>query len=205
MVAILDYGFGNLKSVYNALYVLGEDPVFISNPCELEGVERLIVPGVGSFDTAMGKLERGGWPGALLAFAAAGRPLLGICLGMQILSEFGEEGAGVAGLGLVPGRVIMLSPDSGLNIPHAGWNTVKIKSGHPVFEGLPPQSDFYFVHSYCYDCNSDDLVLGETDYGGVFCSVVGCGNVLGVQFHPEKSQKRGLKILENFCAWDGKC
>ena len=116
-----------------------------------------------------------------------------------------EENERARGLGLIPGQILSFPDSSGLDVPHAGWNTARLRSGHPVFSGLPEHSDFYFVHSYRFVCAEPEHVWGTTDYGEDFCSVVGSQNVLGVQFHPEKSQKKGLRLLENFCEWDGKC
>lgn len=205
MIAILDYGFGNVKSVWNALDALGEDPELVDNGADLAQASHLIIPGVGAYDVAMAELRRRQLVDSVREYVSSGRPLLGICLGMQLLGDSGEEGEGSDGFGFVPGQVLRFSPELNLNVPHAGWNTTRLKDGHPVFEGLPAESDFYFVHSYRFVCDYPEHVQGTTGYGEDFCSVVGRANVLGVQFHPEKSQKKGLRVLENFCGWDGTC
>jgi len=205
VIAILDYGFGNVKSVWNALDALGEDPYLAAEGKELDQATHLIIPGVGSYDVAMAELQARDLFEPVACYVRSGRPLLGICLGMQLLGDYGEEGKGARGLGLIPGQILSFPDSSGLDVPHAGWNTARLRSGHPVFSGLPEHSDFYFVHSYRFVCAEPEHVWGTTDYGEDFCSVVGSQNVLGVQFHPEKSQKKGLRLLENFCEWDGKC
>lgn len=204
MIAILDYGFGNLKSVWNALDALGEDPVVVLEGPSLDEASHLVIPGVGSYDSAMKELLERDLVGPLHAFAASGRPILGICLGMQLLGDSSEEGDSAQGLGLVQGKVEQFRPELDIDVPHAGWNTTQFIGEHPVFQGLPSSSDFYFVHSYRFNCDAKK-VYGTTHHGEEFCSVIGAENVLGVQFHPEKSQRKGLRILENFCAWDGKC
>lgn len=204
MIAILDYGFGNVKSVWNALDALGEEPLLVSEGSALDDATHLIIPGVGAYDVAMGELCRRSLIAPLRTFVASGRPLMGICLGMQLLGDSGEEGRGAQGLGFVNGEVRRFSPDLDIDVPHAGWNTAQFRVDHPVFRGLPRASDFYFVHSYRFGAEVDQI-YGTTHHGEEFCSVIGNGNVLGVQFHPEKSQKKGLRVLENFCGWDGKC
>ena len=204
MIAILDYGFGNLKSVWNALDALGEEPVIVSDGSSLNDAHHLIIPGVGSYDSAINELLNRDLVGSLHGFAKSGRPILGICLGMQLLGDSSEEGDGAQGLGLVKGKVERFRPELEIDIPHAGWNTTQFIREHPVFQGLPLKSDFYFVHSFRFSCEAK-RVYGTTHHGEEFCSVIGYENVLGVQFPPEKSQRKGLRILENFCSWDGQC
>lgn len=205
MIGIVDMEMGNLRSVSNAVHSLGFDPKIVRGPEELDEVTHLIVPGVGAYSTAMRHLERQGLKDALVAYAASGRPLLGICLGMHLLSTEGDEGGRTAGLGLVPGRVVRLEPGAGLAVPHVGWNNADFRAPHPVLDKVRSGSDFYFVHSYQFVCNREADVLGSTDYGPRLVSVLGRGNVVGFQFHPEKSQANGLRLIENFCDWDGRC
>lgn len=203
MIGILDMDMGNLRSVANAVYQLGFDPEVVTQPAGLDGVSHLIIPGVGQFATAMRHIQALELYEPVRAFAASGRPVLGICLGMQLLAGTGSEGGEHAGLGLVPGQVRRLS--DGLRIPHVGWNRAILCRSHPVLGGLKPDRDFYFVHSYAYCCDDAADVVAETDYGSRFASIVGRGNVIGFQFHPEKSQVNGLRLIENFCNWDGQC
>lgn len=202
IVTIVDYGMGNLRSVSNSVYEVGYDPVIVSDPRDLKGASHVILPGVGSFKAASDLIFLNGWAAALQEHCKSGKPLLGICLGMHMLATFGEEGGGSAGLGLVPGRIRKI-PSTSLRVPHVGWNTVALTQSHPIFEDIKPGRDFYFVHSYYYDVASSDLCVGVTDYGFDFCSVVAKGNVVGMQFHPEKSQRNGLALLEAFLRWDG--
>lgn len=195
---------GNLRSAYNAVYENGFDPVFVDGNDDFDDLTHLIVPGVGNFSAVMGHLEDKGVADRIRTFAGTGRPVLGICAGMQLLAERGVEGGETRGLGLVHGRVERL-PEDGQVLPHVGWSTVKFRFDHPVLENVKPGRDFYFVHSYALFTDRDDEFLGETEYGVPFASIVTRGNVVGFQFHPEKSQANGLKLIENFCLWDGKC
>jgi len=201
MIGIVDYGAGNLASVRNAFERLDHDATVVTEPGGLAGVERLILPGVGSFRRAMEMLNSGGWTAPLRDYAAAGRPLMGICLGMQLLFERGEEDGSTAGLGLIAGDVTRLQPAPGFKVPHVGWNSLTQQRPHALLAGLKPQVDFYFVHSYHCVPRHDGDVIAQSDYGGAFVSGVAHDNVAGVQFHPEKSQPMGLKILENFAGW----
>jgi glutamine amidotransferase len=205
MIGIVDYGAGNLASVRNAFEHLGHDAVVCSSPQELESCGRIILPGVGSFRSAMNRLNSLGWTPALRQQAKAGKPLLGICLGMQLLFGIGEEHGPSEGLALLPGKVVRLTPEPPCRIPHVGWNSLKSIRPHPLLVGIKPQVDFYFVHSF--HCVPDDnaTVLATCDYGGEFVAVVGRDNVAGMQFHPEKSQPSGMRILENFADWNPSC
>lgn len=205
MIGIIDYGMGNLCSVANALDYLGLEAEIVDNPCRLGAHDRLILPGVSSFAIAMRSLDASGWSDALRQKAADGIPLLGICLGMQLIFDIGEEHGITAGLGLIPGRVVPLNPASPCRVPHVGWNGLSYPRRHPLFEGVKEHVDFYFVHSYQCEPALEETVLARCDYGGEFVAAVGRKNVVGVQFHPEKSQDMGLKILENFAGWDGTC
>ncbi|MGE0483650.1 MAG: imidazole glycerol phosphate synthase subunit HisH [Gammaproteobacteria bacterium] len=205
MIGILDNGMGNLRSVWNAVYELGYDPVLVEDDTTLDDLSHLVIPGVGHFGSAMRNLVATGRDHRIVEFAASGRPILGICLGMQLLASRGTEGGDTAGLGLIPGAVTLLPAADGLRLPHVGWNTVHVRHAHPVFRGLKPNRDFYFVHSYAMRCDADTDWLAETDYGEPFTCIAGRANVIGFQFHPEKSQVSGLLLLKNFCAWDGTC
>ena len=197
MIAVVDYGAGNLRSVELALERLGEPPCITRNPDELLAADGVILPGVGAFSEAMQALAASGVIPALQEVARQGTPLLGICLGMQALFEGSEEGPGVQGLGLIPGRVRRL-PDCGLKIPHMGWNHLVPAKGSPLLKGLPEQPYVYFVHSFACEAADAADVLTVTSYGVAFHSAVQRGNVMGMQFHPEKSGKAGAALLRNF-------
>jgi len=205
MIGILDADLGNLRSLSNALFSLGYDFKIVSSGDGFDSLTHLIIPGVGSYYTAMGNIDRQGLRQPIRRFAQSGRPLLGICLGLQVLCGSGEEVQPTEGLGLLAGRVIPFSRDSGLPVPHVGWNSVHQRASHPVFAKVKADVDFYFVHSYYYSSDHPQTIFATTDYGIEFCSVAVSGNVLGFQFHPEKSQTNGLRLLENFCEWDGRC
>ena len=205
MIGILDADIGNLRSISKAVYSLGHDFVLVDKPSLLGGVSHLIIPGVGSFTDAMRRIEERDLKRPTREFAARGKPVLGICLGMQLLAARGEEGGDSAGLELIPGRVVRMAPGEGHRIPHVGWNSVHFQRQHPVLRHLRDGIDFYFVHSYSFSSSDPSTVLGITEYGRPFVSISGWKNVVGFQFHPEKSQDNGLRLLENFCAWDGRC
>ena len=196
MIAIIDYGAGNLRSVANALLKLGYRPKITSNPDELEAAQAVILPGVGAGADTMANLRRLGLVNPICRLIAAGRPFFGICIGLQVLFTGTEEGGWHECLGVVPGRVKRLA--AGLKIPHMGWNQVKQRIAHPVFDGIPDEANFYFVHSYHVVPEDKSLVAGETEYGMTMCSVIARGNLVGTQFHPEKSGEVGLKIYGNF-------
>lgn len=205
MIGILDLDIGNLRSVANAVAEGGFDPLTVAGADGLDRATHMIVPGVGHFGAAMARLRERGLVGPLRAFAASGRPLMGLCLGMQLLAALGTEGGETEGLGLVPGAVRRLPDAPGLPVPHVGWNAVSARRAHPVLDGLKPDRDFYFVHSYAFEVEDERDLVAVTDYGRPVAAVVGRGNVVGCQFHPEKSQVNGLRIVENFCRWDGTC
>ena len=204
-VGILDLDMGNLRSVSNAIDSLGYDCGFVSTPEELDGITHLVIPGVGSFHTAMRRVNERNLYGGVRAFATSGKPVLGLCLGMQLLGSKGDEGEVTRGLDLIPGDVQRLDERLVPAVPHVGWNSVDSVSAHPVLDGIRSGVDFYFVHSYHLAAGEPDTVLGTTEYGQRFASIVGGGNVVGFQFHPEKSQASGLRLIDNFCRWDGKC
>lgn len=205
MIGIVDVGFGNLGSLMQAVYNLGYDPILVSEPERISDISHLLLPGVGAFSNAIDQLNKTGMYYSIQDFAQSGRPLLGICLGMQLLASEGVEGGYAVGLGLVPGKVIPIKSAPGLRIPHVGWNEAHQLKKHPLLRGIRDDIDFYFVHSYCFVTDNPDDRYAQTEYGENFCSIVGRENVLGVQFHPEKSQRNGLQILDNFCGWNGKC
>ena len=204
MIGILDFGMGNLRSVANAVYQNGFDPVFIKTAADFDNISHLILPGVGNFSAAVPEINNRQLWQPILNFVASGRPLLGTCLGMQLLMSNGEEGGSYLGLGLIPGKVTRLK-GGGLRVPHVGWNTLNVDKAHPIFQNIKSGRDFYFVHSYAVVCDHESDLLASTDYGGSVPAVVGRANVVGVQFHPEKSQLNGLRLIESFCQWDGEC
>lgn len=204
VIGLLDYGMGNINSVCNSLSYLGYDPVIVTSPQEIELCTHLIVPGVGSYTQAMSNIRALGMDQGIIAHAQQSKPLLGICLGMQILSETGNEGGRVKGLGLIPGQVEFLDLVD-LPVPHVGWNSLHFYSDHPLFDKLKRHVDFYFVHSYFFSATNSQDVLASTEYGKQFSAIVGKNSTVGIQFHPEKSQDNGLLLIENFCEWDGRC
>jgi glutamine amidotransferase len=197
-VCILDYGSGNVASVFNAFNRL-EIPVLVSNsPADLKNSTHIVLPGVGSFDKSMNKINRALPLDMLAQLVSQNMPFLGICVGMQVLASTSTEGNPIPGLGYFDAQVRKL-PSDGLPIPHIGWNNVYSKESLGIFAGIDQGTDFYFVHSYFVDLPLDsDNVAATTDYGGHFPSVIANGNLFGVQFHPEKSQAAGLKLLSNF-------
>lgn len=199
MIGIVDYGRGNLRSVEKALLKLGYSARILENPEELGGVKGIILPGVGAFADAMAALEEQGWIKPLLHYAESGHPILGICLGMQVLFEIGEEHGEHKGLGLLPGRVVKFP--IGRKVPHMGWNTLAQEKPCFLLEGIPDEAYFYFVHSYYALSEEKEILIGMSDYGVRFPALVGRDNVWGAQFHPEKSSPWGLKLLENFGRW----
>jgi len=196
VIAIVDYGAGNLRSVVNAISRLGYRPRITNSPSEVLNARALILPGVGAAADTMENLKALGLASSIRQFIAEGRPFLGICLGLQILFTGTEEGGWYECLGIIPGRVRKLPP--GLKVPHMGWNQVKQRLSHPVFDGIPDEANFYFVHSYYVEPDDSSLVAGETDYGIPICSVLARGNLVATQFHPEKSGEMGLRMYDNF-------
>ena len=194
-IVIIDYESGNLRSVARAVEQAGVTPTVTSNLGALDSADGVILPGVGSGPAAMSALQSRGLVRPLLDYIAGGRPFLGVCLGLQLLLDATDEGDADC-LGLVPGRVRRL-PD-GLKVPHMGWNTVRFQREHPLWEGIPQDSHFYFVHSYYADPDERDDVAGLTEYGVPFCSIYARDNVVATQFHPEKSGDTGLRIYANF-------
>ena len=196
-VAIIDYGVGNLRSVEKAFAANGHEAIVTGDEEELRTAERLVLPGVGAFAACMNALRNHGFIDFIRDRAAAGTPLLGVCVGMQLLFEESEEFGTTAGLGLLKGRVRRFSCDD-LVVPQVGWNRINQSRQHPLFAGIANNSFCYFVHSYFCEPVKSEVVVGETSYGVTYASVVAEGNICGVQFHPEKSQSVGLKMLANF-------
>jgi glutamine amidotransferase len=194
-LAIVDFGAGNLRSVAKVLERLGFPATITHDPDVVLNAQGVILPGVGSSGAAMTALEERGLVEPLRQLAARGTPLFGVCLGMQLFMDSSEEDPKPC-LGIVPGRVKKLSPS--LKVPHMGWNQVALREGHPLFQGVPSHSNFYFVHSYYAVPDDPSLVLGTTDYDVTFCSVLAKGNLVAAQFHPEKSGPMGLKLYDNF-------
>ncbi len=202
-IGVINYGAGNFGSVWNALTHLELDPVEVRAPSDLDGVSHAVLPGVGAFGAAMDCLDNSDWGGAVRHhIETSGKPFLGICVGMQVLADEGQEFDTRAGLGIVGGRVVRIAPDgSRLPIPHVGWSPVSWTAGCPLFDGLPPMCSFYFVHSYELQPAAPDVVVATCDYGGPLAAAIQHDHVFGVQFHPEKSQRDGLKLLRNFAKW----
>ena len=202
-IAIIDYGMGNLHSVQKGFEKVGADASIITAPDEVANADKLVLPGVGAFRDAIATLKDKGFVDPVKSFIDSGKPFLGICLGLQMLFDISYEDGEYQGLGIVPGKVVRFDfagrPDENeLKIPHMGWNRLQIKPGNPLFEGLPNESYVYFVHSYYVVPNDDAVVATTTDHGIQFCSSIKRDNLFATQFHPEKSQAIGLKILENF-------
>jgi imidazole glycerol phosphate synthase, glutamine amidotransferase subunit len=199
-VAIIDYGVGNLRSVEKAFAATGQEAIVTSNKVELQKAERLVLPGVGAFAACMSALHEYGLVDLVLERVKDGVPMLGVCVGMQMLFEGSEEFGKSEGLGLLKGRVRRFSDD--LIVPQVGWNRIHQNRQHALFSGIVDDSFFYFVHSYFCEPEDDELIVGETSYGRNYASVVASKNVCGVQFHPEKSQAVGLKMLANFATFE---
>jgi imidazole glycerol-phosphate synthase subunit HisH len=198
-VSLVAYGLGNLGSVVNMLKRAGSEVRLVGTPDEILASERVLLPGIGAFDEGMSRLRDQDLVTPLKEFAASGRPLFGICLGMQLLLDGSEEGE-ADGLGLIPGHSVRFSETDGLRVPHMGWNTVEPTRSDPLIDGLPDESRFYFVHSYRVVPDRGQDELGVTTYGARFASMIRAGNVMGAQFHPEKSHAFGMTIMRNFAA-----
>jgi glutamine amidotransferase len=202
MIAIVDYGAGNLGSIEKALRYIGAEAILTHDPAEAAAADGLVLPGVGAFGHCMSGLESADMRGAVLDFVGSGRPFLGICVGLQMLFTESVEMGSRQGLGVIPGRVIRFGDTVGadLKIPQIGWNSVRYRPGAALFAGIPQETRFYFVHSYYPAPESETVVSATADYGGDFCCAVEVGNVHATQFHPEKSGSAGLAVLRNFAA-----
>ncbi|MGD9118717.1 MAG: imidazole glycerol phosphate synthase subunit HisH [Dehalococcoidia bacterium] len=196
MLVIIDYGAGNLRSVYKAVGKLGFDAKLTTNPDDVMAADAVILPGVGAGEDTMNALKKLGMVSAIKQYVDESRPFLGICIGMQVLFTGTEEGGWHECLDIVGGRVVKLP--EGNKIPHMGWNQVKQKVNHPVFTGIPDNTNFYFVHSFYGKPDDESVIAAETEYGAVIPSVIIKGNLVATQFHPEKSGDPGLKFYDNF-------
>jgi len=202
MVVIIDYQAGNLTSVVRSLKVLGVEAEVTQDPAVVARAARIVFPGVGAAGTAMAILKELHLDAALRTAMDQGVPILGICLGAQVVLDYSEENDTPC-LGLLPGRTRALPRQPGLKIPHMGWNKVEFLREHAIFKGLPADAEYYFVHSYYPSPAEESMVLGVTEHGSRFPSVMGRRNLVATQFHPEKSGRFGLQLLENFLGWDG--
>ena len=207
MIAIVDYKAGNLTSVLLAFKALNVEAQITSDPGVVAAADRVVFPGVGAAGDAMQHLHEMKLLQPLRDAVDSGKPFLGICLGTQIILEHSEEDGGVDTAGILPGKVIRFRPSSKWDkIPQMGWNAVHVVRDHPVFDGIEDESEFYFVHSFYPAPASDDLILGQSTYADVtFASAMSRNNLVATQFHPERSGRIGLRVLENFSRWDGSC
>jgi imidazole glycerol-phosphate synthase subunit HisH len=197
-IVVVDYDAGNLRSVQRALEAVGQRPVVTSNPRDVERAEALVLPGVGSAQDCMRKLDARGLIQPLREYAASGRPFLGVCVGLQLLFDGSEEGGGVECLGILPGMVKRFPGGPGVKVPQIGWNSVSFSRDHPLLRDIPDGSYFYFVHSYYADPAEREITIGSAEHGVEFAAIVARDNVLATQFHPEKSADRGVRIYANF-------
>ena len=203
MIAIIDYDAGNLKSVEKALLALGEDVLVTRDREKLLAADKVILPGVGNFGDAMEKLKSYGLVPVIHELAEMGKPFLGICLGLQLLFERSDEAPGVEGLGILKGEIVRIPDGEELKVPHIGWNSLHLQNGGRLFRNLPEEPYVYFVHSCYLKAGEPEIVKATTEYGVTIDASVEQGNVFACQFHPEKSSRVGLKILENFAKLEG--
>jgi imidazole glycerol-phosphate synthase subunit HisH len=199
-ITVVDYGAGNMRSVQRALEAVGERVIVTDDPREVDRATGLVLPGVGSAQDAMRAIKRLGLVEPLQAYVASGRPFLGVCVGLQLLFEASEEGGGVECLSILPGVVRRFPNQPGLKVPQIGWNAVWLKYDHPLLDGIPNGTHFYFVHSYYAEPSEPEMSLGLADYGVDFAAIVAHENVVATQFHPEKSANMGLRLYRNFAA-----
>ena len=199
MIAVIDYDAGNLKSVEKALQYLGEECIVTRDKEKLLKADKIILPGVGAFGDAMEKLHKFGLVDVIHKLVKENKPFLGICLGLQLMFESSEEGPGVKGLGLLPGKIVKFPEKEGFKIPHMGWNSIDVKEGSRLFKGVSNNSYVYFVHSYYLQAENENDVAATTEYITHVHASVEHDNIFACQFHPEKSGDVGLRILKNFC------
>lgn len=198
MISIIDYQMGNLLSVQKGFERVGHSAQITDDVGLIAESEKLVLPGVGAFGDAMSELSRRKLIDPICAAIESGTPFLGICLGLQLLFEYSEEGGRHDGLGILPGKVVRFELDAPFKVPHMGWNQAQIRRPSPILDGIPEGTHFYFVHSYFVVPEDEQVVSVETDYGASFCAMVSRDNLFATQFHPEKSQTDGLRILKNF-------
>ncbi|MFI4874430.1 MAG: imidazole glycerol phosphate synthase subunit HisH [Blastopirellula sp. JB062] len=202
MITIIDYQMGNLRSVQKAIEKVGHHAAISSDPREIAQAERIILPGVGAFEDAIAELQRRDLVNPIKDHLAAGKPLLGICLGLQLLFDVSDEGGEHEGMGILPGKVVRFQVPAELKVPHMGWNQISYRHQPPIFAGIAEQSHFYFVHSYYVVPDDPAVVAIEATYDQPFCAAIWRDNLVATQFHPEKSQASGLQVLKNFAEWN---
>lgn len=200
MIKIVDYGMGNLRSVQKAFETLGHEAVICDQASQLAGADKLVLPGVGAFQDAIRELKRKDMAAPIREHIESGRPFLGICLGLQLLFDVSYEDGEWPGLGIVAGKVVRFHDQPHLKIPHMGWNKLNVVGEPSLLDGIPRDAYFYFVHSYHVVPDDRSVVIAECDHGVTFVAAIGRANLWATQFHPEKSQKHGLKLLSNFAA-----
>jgi glutamine amidotransferase len=200
MITIIDYGMGNLRSVQKAFQHLGTNASIASTPTEIQNAGHLVLPGVGAFRDAAAEIEKQGFADPIREHIAADKPFLGICLGLQLLFDVSYEEGEYSGLGVVPGTVVRFDDQPGLKVPHMGWNQLQRSGESRLLRGIPDDAHFYFVHSFYVAPTENSVVAGRTVHGNDFVSMIERGNLFATQFHPEKSQRAGLKLLSNFAA-----
>jgi len=206
MIGVINFGLGNLGSIINSFEEINANIKIISDPKDIDNIEHLILPGVGSFRLGMKNLLNKGWDKKIFSHVEKQKPLLGICLGMQLLFNRGEEDGECKGLGLIKGKVIKMKSMKNRKLPHVGWNQLNFKNKHPIFEKVRDNVDYYFVHSYeCLVENNSNIISTSNYHTEILSCVSNGSNIVGTQFHPEKSPPNGLKILKNFLNWNGKC
>ncbi len=198
MICIIDYGMANLRSVQNGFLKVGHEAVVSSDPADVAAAEKVVLPGVGAFEDSMAELRRRGLVEPVLDTIESNKPFLGICVGLQLLFERSHEDGLHDGLGVLAGEAVRFELPAEYSVPHMGWNQISIAHRPPILEGIDEGTYFYFVHSYCVVPKDPKVIAAETDYGGDFCSMIWRDNMFATQFHPEKSQSDGLRILKNF-------
>ncbi len=203
MIAIIDYGAGNLRSVQKACEFVGSSAEITSNPDIIKKADHVILPGVGAFGDCMNNLNKSGLVGVIKDVASSSTPFLGICLGMQLLFEESEETPGVEGLGIFQGKIVKIPDADGLKIPHMGWNSLSFPKDSPIFKGLPENPFVYFVHSYYMQPKNTSIISATTEYGKTLPVALSSDNIFATQFHPEKSGEIGLTIIKNFAEYKG--
>lgn len=200
MITIIDYGMGNLRSVQKAFEKIGAEATITSNPKEIAQATKLLLPGVGAFRDGIRCLKEQSLVEPILEHVNSGKPFMGICLGLQLLFDISYEDGEYEGLGIIPGKVVRLEDQPELKIPHIGWNEIETTAAHPILAGIPSHEHFYFVHSYYVAPENESDILAYTEHGCRFASIVARDNIFASQFHPEKSQSAGLKLLQNFAS-----